>query len=162
MNGEHTYTLKEARQELAKRANHQVWDLLEKADRSPAEDEDLLLAAYTSLYLWKEAGTAVHYQRGCWMAAKVHISLHQAEDAVQWAEKCQLAGEGNPREMEDFDLAYAQECLARAYALVGNLERAKEHYAEAAALGERIKDPEDREIFQGDFRGGDWYQLSTD
>jgi tetratricopeptide (TPR) repeat protein len=162
MNKEGTITLREAIQELAKSANHQVWDLLEKTKRSKSEDEDMLLAAYSSLHLWKEAGTAGHAQRGSWLIAKVHLSLQQAENAVLWAEKCLQITENHSREMQDFDLAYAQEGLARAYALAGNLDLAKKHWAKAAALGEEIQDPEDREIFWKDFRGGDWYQLPID
>lgn len=162
MNAEDTFTLKEAGQELAKKANHRIWKLLEKSNRSPAEDEDLLLAAYASLYLWKEVGRAVHAQRGCWMVAKAHISLQQAAEAVIWARKCFQITEENPLEMEDFDLAYAQEGLARALALAGELDQARQHHAQAAALGEQIKDPEDQEYFWSDFRGGDWYQLGED
>lgn len=162
MNTDQTFTLMEARRELARRSNQRVWELLETSQRTPAEDEDLVLAAYTSLYLWKSAGTAVHIQRGCWLAAKVHISLQQAEDAIHWAEKCQKITEENPEEMEDFDLAYAQECLARSYALAGMLDQARRHQAEAAALGEQIKDAENREIFWADFQASDWQQLLSE
>ncbi len=64
--------------------------------------------------------------------------------------------------MEDFDLAYAQEALARANALAGEQEKALHHRQQAAKLGKQIKDPEDKKIFEGDFQGGNWYQLQTD
>ncbi len=162
MKTHNSFTLEEAQQELAKGTNQRVWEMLEKSNRTPAEEEDMLLAAYTSLYLWKEVGTAVQVQRGCWLAAKAHIALDQSEDAVHWAEKCLQITEENPQEMEDFDLAFAQEVLARAYALAGDLKKAQEHRSRAVVLGEQIQDPEDREIFWSDFQAGSWYLLDPE
>jgi tetratricopeptide (TPR) repeat protein len=162
MKPKQTFTLLEARQELAKQSNQRFWDLLETSNRTSTEDEELLLAAYASIYLWKEVGTAVHTQRGYWLVARAYISLQQADDAISWAEKCLKITEKNPEEMEDFDLAYAQESLARAYALAGMLDQAQRHRAEAERLGEQIEDAEDRKIFWGDFQGGDWYQLHSE
>ncbi|MEJ2411925.1 MAG: hypothetical protein P8Y34_02870 [Anaerolineales bacterium] len=123
MKPKQTFTLLEARQELAKQSNQRFWDLLETSNRTSTEDEELLLAAYASIYLWKEVGTAVHTQRGYWLVARAYISLHQADDAISWAEKCLKITEKNPEEMEDFDLAYAQESLARAYAKMRKIGR---------------------------------------
>jgi hypothetical protein len=61
--------------------------------------------------------------------------------------------------MKDFDHAFAQEGLARAYAKAGDLEKAKKHYQLAAELGEEIRDTEDKKVFMGDFQGGDWFGL---
>jgi hypothetical protein len=61
--------------------------------------------------------------------------------------------------MMDFDLAYAEEGMARALALVGRLEDARPHYEKAKAAGEGLLEAEDREIFLGDFGSGDWYGL---
>ncbi|NQS91289.1 MAG: hypothetical protein HQ574_02685 [Chloroflexi bacterium] len=66
---------------------------------------------------------------------------------------------GKSEEMEDFDLAFAQEGLARAYALTGKLGLAKIHLSKPTLLGKQIEDPEDRQIFEEDLNGGDWYQL---
>ena len=62
-------------------------------------------------------------------------------------------------EMKDFDLAYAKEALARAYALAGDLERAKDNHKTAEILGRAKKDKEDQIIFQADFSSGDWYGI---
>ncbi len=61
--------------------------------------------------------------------------------------------------MKDFDLAYAQEALARAHALAGDLERAKDNHKTAEKLGRAIKDKEDQIIFQADLISGDWYGI---
>jgi hypothetical protein len=59
--------------------------------------------------------------------------------------------------MKDFDLAYAQEGLARAYAMAGDLEVARNHHRRAVEAGKAIKDDEDREIFIGDLKAPPWF-----
>ena len=159
MSEEKKYTKIEAHREFAKKTNHRVWELLEKKDRSPEEDEDMLQAAMTSLYHWKQVGTAVNDQRGRWILSHVYVALDKPQDAIKQAEKCQQITQSYPEEMEDFDLAFAQEGLARAYAISGDLERAKKHHQLASDLGEVIKDPDDKEVFLGDFQGGEWFGL---
>ena len=151
--------LKENHLLFAKRTNNRVWDLLEKNQRSPAEDQEMLLAAFASQYHWMNAGTAVNIQRAYWVLSRVHQALDQAEAALEWALKCQEVTENNLTDMKDFDRAYAQEALARSFALTGDLDKAKGHYDLATALGEKIKDPEDRAIFKQDFEGGGWYKI---
>jgi len=153
------YTLSEAHQHFAKSSFNRVWELLENKARSPEEDQEMLLAAHASLYHWTKAGTAVHYQRGSWMISRVHQALREPEPCLAWALQCLEITEDHPSDMEDFDLAYAQEGLARAYALAGDQEKALRHWQQAAELGEKITDPEDRKIFLADFKAGNWYQL---
>jgi hypothetical protein len=153
--------LTETHLSLAKSIFNGIWPLLEKPDRTPQEDEDLLLRAFAALYHWKQVGTAVNFQRGYWMISRVFLVLGEKSQALAWALKCQATTEDNLPEMEDFDLAYAQEGLARAYALNGDLKKARKHHQLAADLGKKIHDPKDKEIFQTDFLGGDWFQLGT-
>ena len=143
--------------QFAKNTNKRVWDLLEQSKRSRVEDEEMLLAAYASLYHWRKAGTAVHTQRGYWMLSRVYLSQNRADAALEWALKCQEITENFPAEMDDFDLAFSQEGLARAYALSGDPDFAKKHFVMAVELGEKIKDPEDKQIFLNDLQGGNWF-----
>ena len=61
--------------------------------------------------------------------------------------------------MADFDIAFAYEGVARAYALGGNQQEAKKYLQLASAAGEAIADPEDKEIFVGDLEGGEWHGI---
>lgn len=162
MSEEKLYTLPDAHLAFAKSTFNSIWGLLEKEGRTPQEDLDMLLAAHASLFHWKIAGTVVNEQRGCWMISRVYQTLGRAAGALEWALRCQELTQNDPEKMEDFDLAYAQEGLARAYALSGDLDLAQEHWSQAASLGEMIKDQEDREIFTADLQGGNWYQLGID
>ena len=160
MGDEKKYSITEAHQQFAKSTNHRVWDLLDLSSRTEAEEEELLLAASTSLYHWLQVGTAVHAQRGHWMLSRVHVVLGRKGDALDQALKCQAISDTNLDEMEDFDLAFAQESLARAYALAGDLNKARKHHQKAVALGEAVKDPEDQKIFLGDLESGEWFGLT--
>ena len=57
----------------------------------------------------------------------------------------------------DFDRAYAQECMARAYALAGNRDEAKRYIALAEKEGQAIAIEKEKYIFMNDFKGGNWY-----
>ena len=142
---------------FARKINGEVWALLEKADRTPDEDEQMLLAAHASYYHWLHAGTNVHRQRGEWMLARVHIILGPEAEARRHARRClELTGQ-HASEVKDFDLAYAQEAIARATAMAGDKGEARRLEEMAEGLGEKIHDEEDRKIFLSDLHSGPWF-----
>jgi tetratricopeptide (TPR) repeat protein len=159
MSEEKKYTLEEAHHHFATTLNGRVWELLGKADRSKAEDEIMLYAAYASCYHWLSAGTEVNHQRGEWLIAHVYTVLGLADPAMRHATRClELTNEFSDL-MKDFDRAYAYEGVARASALAGNREEAISYMERAREAGESISNAEDKGIFLGDFDGGDWYGL---
>ena len=127
-----------------------VWSLMEKADRSPAEDDTLLNAAHASRYHWGEVGTAVNLVRGDWQISRVYSVLKRPEPAryhaLRCLEVCQANGIG------DFDLAYAYEALARSCDLAGEREAAQTYLAQAEAAGQQITEADDRELFDKDMQ----------
>jgi len=58
--------------------------------------------------------------------------------------------------MEDFDWAFAYECVAQANAAAGNRDEALKYIELAQKAGEVIKEEEDRKIFFAEFNGGRW------
>jgi tetratricopeptide (TPR) repeat protein len=159
MSATERYTLEEAQIEFAKRTNGQVWKLLEKTDRTPAEDEEMECAAFASLYHWLQAGTQVHHQRGEWLIAHVYTILGEAESALKHANRCLELTEAYKNQMEDFDIAYAYEGMARANALSGNREAAEKFLGLAESAGEEISDAESKKIFMGDLNSGAWHGI---
>jgi hypothetical protein len=160
MSEEEKFTLDEAHLKFAKQINGRTWQLLEKEDRTDAEEREMLHAAHAAQYHWLYAGTGVHWQRGQWLISRVHVALGNVAEAVRHAELCLEFTDSYRDEMEDFDFAYAYEGVARANALAGVRDRAANYYALARQAGDEIADDEDREIFLGDFKGGDWYGLA--
>lgn len=156
MTDQERYTLEEAHIKFAKSANGQVWELLENKGRSNLENEELLIAAYSSLYHWRQVGNPVNTQRGYWLLSHVFVELERSDEALEYALRCKQLTERDKDSMEDFDIAYAQEALARAYAFQGQSEIARGHFERARELGELIADAEDKKIFTDDLMGGDW------
>lgn len=132
---------------FAKALHGEVWELLEKESRTLAEDERMVLAAHASLYHWLHVGTAANHQRGEWLIARVYAALGHAENARRHAEQCQTLTETHRGEMQDFDIAFALEGLARAHRIAGNITEAARYRQEAEAAGHAIADAEDRQIF---------------
>jgi hypothetical protein len=145
---------------FAKHFNRRTWELLEKADRSSEEDVEMEYAAVCSLYHWSHIGTPLHLQRGEWLLSHVYIILGFGESALRHASRCHDLTQGHPDLMQDFDLAYREEGLARALALAGRTEEAKVHYRRAMEAVAAIQDDEDRGIFMGDFGSGDWFGIA--
>jgi hypothetical protein len=154
---EDKFTLEEAHRRFAKSCNTRVWELLGKSPRSPAENEEMLLAAQASLYHWQQLGAALNIQRGHWLLAHVYTILREPASAMKHATRCIELTKDHMSEMKDFDIAYAFEAMARTYALLGDVMNGKEYYDLALRVGQAIKDPEDKQIFIGDFSKGDWY-----
>lgn len=154
-----TLTLEEAHKHFAKSLNGRVWELLQKTSRTADEDDEMLHAAHACTYHWKFAGNAVHHQRGEWLISHVHVVLGHANEALRHAERCLEITQSNKELMEDFDIAYAFEGIARAQAMLGDEKIARQFYELAQQAGNAIVDSEDRSIFRGDFHGGDWFGL---
>lgn len=150
----------ELHRKLGAALNKEVWELLGKSSRRIDEDWHMIHAAHASHYHWLYAGTIVHEQRGEWLIARVYTTLGHADSALRHAERCAELTAAHASEMKDFDLAYAQEGLARATALKGDREKAAELKARARQLGNQIADAEDRKIFDGDFAAGEWYGVA--
>ena len=71
------------------------------------------------------------------------LALHHASRCLAWCE-------ANPGALEDWDLPYAHEALARAHALAGDADQAAAHAAEARELATRVAGAEDREHLEED------------
>jgi hypothetical protein len=74
-------------------------------------------------------------------------------------ERLYTLAEAHGDEMAPFDLAYACEAIARASALAGDEHEATRYLELAREAGTRITDAEDRQIFEGDLNGGNWYGI---
>jgi lipopolysaccharide biosynthesis regulator YciM len=127
-----------------------VWRLLEKPDRTPEEDDEMLHGAHASRYHWIRAGTRVNAARGEWQCSRVYSVLGRAEPALYHARRCLELCESVVDDLDEFDLPFAYEALARAYAVAGDEEQARHWVARARAAGEGISDEDDRVLLEAD------------
>jgi hypothetical protein len=149
----------EAHRHFAKSIHGEVWSLLGLDLRSEEQERLLLDAAHASLYHWRHAGHEVNKQRGEWLISRVHVVLGHAAEAVRHAQYCYDLTREHKGEMEDFDLAFAEEAMARALAALGELKQANIHWAQAKELGDDIENEEDGASFFTDLESGEWHGL---
>lgn len=153
------YTEAEAERYFAIDFHGKTWNLLDKPDRTAAEDELLLDYVHASLAHWRVAGTPLNLQRGLWFLSRVYSVLGQTSSSLYYAKRCQEETIQHKELMKDFDIAFAYEALARAHALAGDQAEAKNYHSLAESAGKAILDDEDRKVFEADLNGGNWFGL---
>ena len=79
-----------------------------------------------------------------------YVVLGHVEPALHHARRCLEICEASPEAMEDWDLPYAHEALARAHALAGEADEAGRHASAARELASRGTGAEDREHLEAD------------
>jgi hypothetical protein len=129
---------------------NKAWALMEKPDRSPEADDELLHCAHASAYHWLQVGTAANRARSEWQCSRVYAVLDRAEPALHHARRCLELCESAPDEIEEFDLPFAFEALARAHAVAGDETQAREWLDRARAASEKIADEDDRVLLEAD------------
>lgn len=129
---------------------NQVWDLLDKGERTQEENDRMLHAAHASRYHWGEIGTPLERERGEWQISRVYAVLNRPEGAVYHAGRCLEICEANG--IEDFDLAFAYEALARAHAVAGEPDRSREYIRLGEQAGEKIEEKDNREYFSSELQ----------
>ena len=133
---------------LASELFNYTWTLLERPNRSQADEERIVNAAHASRLFWEQAGEPAQHARGEWQISRVYATVGRAEPSLHHARRClELCEEHS---LGDFDLACAHEALARAHALAGDAAAAARHAREGHEVAERIADEEDRELVLGD------------
>lgn len=108
---------------IAVRLFNRVWEFMEKADRTSEEDDEMLHAAHASRYHWGHVREP---------------ALHHARRSL---ELCKQDG------LEDFDLAFAYEALARASAISGDRASRDRWVAKAREASAQIAESDDRRHF---------------
>ena len=114
-----------------------TWSLLDKPDRTPEDDDQMVHAAHASRFHWSKVGTAVHLARGEWQISRVYAVLKRPERCLQICEANSIG---------DFDLAFAYEALARACAVAGKVKVSQQYVEKAKTASAQIKDEEDRAL----------------
>jgi hypothetical protein len=129
------------------------WPLMEKPDRMPEEDDALVHHVHASMYHWLQAPECEpkNRARGEWLCSRAYSVLGRAEPALHHARRCREICDQHADNIEDWDLAFAYEALARASRVAGDEEEAQRYEERGRELAEAISDPEDKEIVLKDY-----------
>ena len=145
--------LKSAHQFFAVNCNNKTWELMDSKEFTPEQKDALLQNAFASAYHWSKVGTGVNFQRGEWLIARVYTILGNAQESLAHAMRCQELTTQYKSELQDFDIAYSYEALARAYALNKDKENFQKYKDLANTAGEQIANKEDKDQFMLDLKG---------
>jgi hypothetical protein len=123
-----------------------VWRQMERTDRTPDDDVAMVHMAHASVHHWSKVGTEINLARGEWQVSRVYAVVGRGEPALWHAQRClDLCTQHG---FEDWDLAYAHEAMARAYAVLGDVEASARHVAAAREV--EIAEDDDRELVEKD------------
>ena len=144
------FDLAAAHRYFAAECFNRAWDLIDKPDRTPEEDQAMIHLNQASLYHWsqREDCTDKNLSVGYWQASRIYVLLGQADNARRCAElSLRYSQNEGP-----FYLGYANEALARASSLAGEPEKAAKFLQEAHRYLAQVTDPEDRELLANDLK----------
>jgi hypothetical protein len=138
-----------AHRQFAAEANNRAWDLAAQATRTPADDKEMLLAAYAAAHHWSKVGTPLNHMRAELTLAHVHAQLGQGGDSFRYAQN--VLDFCAHHTCEDWDKAFAHAEMALAAAHMNDHVLHRHHYALAEKQGHAIQDKEDRDVFLAEF-----------
>ncbi len=144
------FDLVAAHKYFAAQCFNQAWDLIEKPDRTPADDRLMEALSQASIYHWLQRADCSdqNLSVGYWQASRIQAILGNAPEALRHAQVCLAYSAG----LEPFYRGYAHEALARAQALAGNSAEAAEHCKAAIELAGEIKEKSEREALLSDLK----------
>lgn len=119
-----------------------TWDFIEKTVRSEIEDETMINAAHASRFHWGLVGKPVNFARGEWQISRAYSVVYRAEPALYHAKKSLELCLVN--QLGHFDLGFAHEAMARAYAVQGDTTQRDENIGHARQAAENVGEEEDR------------------
>jgi hypothetical protein len=95
-----------------------TWTLMEKPDRTRAENARMIHMAHASAYHWLQVGEPVHFARSHWQCSRMYCELGRAEPAMYHAQF--VVDICEQHDIGDWDLAFGYEALSRAHAVAGD------------------------------------------
>src|SRR4051794_3081842 len=140
----------EVHRALAAGLYNRTWDLLEREDRTPADDAELIDTAHASGWHWRQVGNAANLARGHWILARVYATLGHGREAVYHAGRANEVLDEGGEGIEDWDRPAAAEAMARALIADGDLAGAAAWKAKAEDLLAAVVDADDRGVVEND------------
>jgi hypothetical protein len=129
---------------------NKAWELIEKDNRTPQDDEEMVRLSHASHWHWaqREDYGARNASIACWQTSRIYALLGQSENARRYGQLCLEASQGD--DSDPFLLGYAYEALARAEAVAKNKQQMEMYLQKAREAAEKINDAEDRQVLLAD------------
>ncbi len=129
---------------------NRTWEYINKKDRTPAEDEEMIRLSLASTWHWTQRPDCTNVNRSIslWQNSRVYALAGQIENARRYGQMCLDVSQNE--DVPTFYRGYAYEALARAESLGGNNQVMKALVIEARRLAEQVVVEEDRNLLQAD------------
>lgn len=120
---------------LASTCFNATWDILDLAERTPEQEEEMLRLTFASHYHWtkREDYRPVKASIAHWQVSRVFAVIGSGELALRFGRRALEAAQSDA-EMPAFALAYAHEAIARAAHLLGDAALRDTHAAKVRAM----------------------------
>jgi hypothetical protein len=131
---------------------NQAWDLMDKPNRTPDEDERMLRLAMTSLWHWTQRFdcTPENLSVGYWQLSRIYVLMSQPENARHYAQLCFQVSQADGTPL--YCLGFAFEALARTEMAAGNRFEMQNFLQKARQIAERITDAEEQKMLLDDLK----------
>jgi len=143
--------------------NNGMWNTIEDpgfGPHSPREDREMMLySAYASAYHWRRVGRPANFARGEHLISRMATKIGEQELALRHARRCLELVEAHADDMEDWDAPFAHEALARALAVSGDLDAAREHLNVAESLTTAVAGEGDRAVLEAELAREPWFGI---
>jgi len=129
---------------------NKVWEFIDKKERSPEEEEEMLRLAMTSHWHWTQRSDYAPDKAsvGYWQISRVFALMGQADNARRFAKRSLDVLENV--EVDPFFIGYAYEALARAEAVAGDGTATKRYLDVASGIAAKLSDEEMRAMLAAD------------
>jgi hypothetical protein len=134
----------EFHRKTARQCFNETWNSLEKKDRTPVDDVQMLLLAHTSRYHWGLVGTPRNCMVGEWQISRVYGALKQAELSILFAKSALDTCSKNS--LSDM-LVSAYEGMARAYVVAKDFQQARHYIERARDELKSVTDEDDKRVY---------------
>ncbi len=133
---------------FAPRAFNHTWTLLDEAELTREQEEEMLASAFAQRHHWYKVGEPRNWAVADWQVSRVAAVLGYAELSRRFgARSLELAQE---HDLGPFVTGFAHEAIARAAADVDDVETFTEHLELAKAALPEIEDDNERETLEAD------------
>jgi hypothetical protein len=149
------FDLAEAHKYFAAQCFNAAWDLIDKPDRTVADERLMEALNQASIYHWQNRPDVsdANLSVGYWQASRIQSLLRNWPEALRHAETSLAFSQGlQPSDRHDppFLLGYAHEALARAMSGLGRESEAGDHLEAAQACAGQVKEKGNRELLLAD------------
>lgn len=144
---------------FAVETNNLAWDYISSpAKLTIDEEEEMISAAFASLFHWSAVGKPINRGRAYGTIARALIKAdNERMLALHYAKKYRALCDDEGAEI--WDLAFAEAAIARAFGAIGNEAEARKHKSFAIKAIERVQDAEVRKMCESDMKLEPWFEV---